>query len=429
MADSPTDARRVPQPFTGEYSKARTLTVSSASLLALLLTGAIPEGVTLPVFDVDLTRSEDVQWVLAVVVTYGALRAALEWFQAEDARRLRVSSRIDLGLTLVIATVALVALLTVSVDWTSFSVLRTAGILLSAGTGIAAGSIVGLAVWSVPFVRPREEAVRLALPRIPVAVWATFRAAILLTAAITTVFGTWILIAPTAGWYWLGIFFIPFLLVVLSFVLDLLPRRRVRADGSVFSRTDFVSHIRKAFDHHDTLYRIYGGMPARGEHPYLLFTAAERGDLEGVRSQLRAGANPDARLFTGWTPLMIATAQQHEDVVDLLLEEGANPHLHNTLGRTALFFAARYGNTRLVQRFLAAGADPNTRPLPSEMTPLMIASEHGHIAVAERLIDAGADDMQTDTHGRTALEIAYDRGHGAIASLLRRARQRRHLDS
>src|SRR5215831_3065488 len=54
------------------------------------------------------------------------------------------------------------------------------------------------------------------------------------------------------------------------------------------------------------------------------------------------------------------------------------------------------------------------------------AARDGHIDAVRLLLDAGADPEWNGLHDGSVIEMAKDRGHGAIAELLERERDRRH---
>ena len=104
-------------------------------------------------------------------------------------------------------------------------------------------------------------------------------------------------------------------------------------------------------------------------HPGELREAASKGDVEGVRALLRAGADCDDNLADEdeSTALMWAsgTPTSHRDVVELLVGTGANVNqateggrLSET-GRTALMFASENGHRDVVDALVGAGADVN----------------------------------------------------------------------
>ena len=74
---------------------------------------------------------------------------------------------------------------------------------------------------------------------------------------------------------------------------------------------------------------------------------------------------------------------------------------------------------------LAGGADPDAADANCGKTALMWAAQGGHADMAAALLKAGADRAAKATgdgggcKGKTALEIAREKGHEAVAALLR----------
>ena len=62
---------------------------------------------------------------------------------------------------------------------------------------------------------------------------------------------------------------------------------------------------------------------------------------------------------------MIAVANQHVAIVDLLLERGADPNRGNLFCRNPLMFAARYGNLRLTETLLIMELDSTSVIAPT----------------------------------------------------------------
>jgi uncharacterized protein len=98
----------------------------------------------------------------------------------------------------------------------------------------------------------------------------------------------------------------------------------------------------------------------------------------------RHGADLNARANDGTTALMIASAQGHASVVDVLLQNGAEVNPRNG----------------------------------DKITALHLACEAGHLAAARRLLQGGADTAAQDRYGKTPLEIASIRGHSNVQKLL-----------
>ena len=80
-----------------------------------------------------------------------------------------------------------------------------------------------------------------------------------------------------------------------------------------------------------------------------------------------------------------------------------------------------------MQLLLQHGADPNSRNLmPGEMegyTPLIMCARQRNDCAecAQLLLDAGADPNARDAQGKTALDVALEKGHQRVAAVLQSA--------
>ena len=122
--------------------------------------------------------------------------------------------------------------------------------------------------------------------------------------------------------------------------------------------------------------------------------AVRRGDVARLSAMLTSGEKVDSRDRHGQTALMIAAAQGRDEVVRLLIDAGA-----------ALDVTAKYG-----------------------LSALMIAVVRGHSGVVELLVAAGADSALRGTGapgfaGKTALDLARDRGDAAAVAALTPSRR------
>lgn len=68
-----------------------------------------------------------------------------------------------------------------------------------------------------------------------------------------------------------------------------------------------------------------------------------------MKALLRAGADVNARDFSGETALMKASRAGLMQVVKTLLEAGANPSIVSQQNSTALSWALRYQHTEIVE--------------------------------------------------------------------------------
>jgi TonB family protein len=148
-----------------------------------------------------------------------------------------------------------------------------------------------------------------------------------------------------------------------------------------------------------------------------LLSAAETADLAAIRSQLEAGADPDARNEQKQTPLIVAAQKGSTDVARLLLEAGADVDAKDRRGLSALVYAAGLGHLPLARALLAAGADVNSKSR-DDATALMLASQNGHADIVAELLRSGAKANARGREGLNALLLALGSGHEELAVLL-----------
>ena len=87
-----------------------------------------------------------------------------------------------------------------------------------------------------------------------------------------------------------------------------------------------------------------------------IYKLAERGDLDGVRSQVNRGVDVNKVDHYGNSALMSAGRWGHEDIVLFLLLKGADINAQNNFGYTALMESARFGQIEMVKLLVSKGA-------------------------------------------------------------------------
>jgi hypothetical protein len=138
-----------------------------------------------------------------------------------------------------------------------------------------------------------------------------------------------------------------------------------------------------------------------------LHECAESGDLERVKQLVEGGANIKETNGDGMTALLLASQEDHFDIVVYLVEHGANVAHTNSEGMTALHCACANGNLPSVTYLLARGASIAERD-DEGRTALLYAVEHSHLQVIKYLLssEGGASISEADDEGNTALLLA-----------------------
>ncbi|CEG57575.1 ankyrin repeat domain-containing protein [Legionella fallonii] len=151
--------------------------------------------------------------------------------------------------------------------------------------------------------------------------------------------------------------------------------------------------------------------------PFLFMAIkGEREDL--VVAALEAGADPNARLSDGCTPLFLAVENNKEREVLLLIKKDADVNLAlYEDGYSPLHMAVENGNRALIEILIRAGAEV-TQDSESCDSPLAIAVRNRDRNAAELLIKAGADPNGLSVDGRGLLNIAIQHHDSFMISLL-----------
>lgn len=161
-----------------------------------------------------------------------------------------------------------------------------------------------------------------------------------------------------------------------------------------------------------------------------LIAAIQKGDAEGVKKCLDAGADPNlvtteavnkpsvGRLLQCTLPdeirkkggsrtsaLMMAVMSKHAYLMTLLLDKGADVNLRDEYGCTALTLAISEGRLDMVQLLLERGANPNL-PNDSQVPMLTWALMLREGPIARALLDKKADATTPDGVGMPPLYLA-----------------------
>jgi hypothetical protein len=148
-----------------------------------------------------------------------------------------------------------------------------------------------------------------------------------------------------------------------------------------------------------------------------LYSAAENGDIEKVRSLLKSGANVNDDNVIGETSLNVAVEKGSIEIVELLLDKGVNVNRRGFFEYTALHRAAQNRRSDIVRILLDAGADVNSKDHWGG-TALQWAAFYGPIESVKLLLDKGSDVNSRDNNGVTPLLSAAEGNHIDIMKFL-----------
>jgi ankyrin repeat protein len=102
-----------------------------------------------------------------------------------------------------------------------------------------------------------------------------------------------------------------------------------------------------------------------------------------IRELVKLGADVNASIDAGWTPLWQAVARGRRQVVLELVKLGALIDKVDAWGGTPLLFASQQGQSEMVRWLLGLRAD--TGVLPCGISALVFADISGHAAAVSRL--------------------------------------------
>jgi len=192
---------------------------------------------------------------------------------------------------------------------------------------------------------------------------------------------------------------------------------------------DTALHIAASFAHKDFVeFLLANGANVRatqnaGWTP--LHHAALGGNKDITEMLLAKGADINAKVNTGETALIIALQNGHTDVARILLEKNADVNVKADNGVTALREAKNRGYTDIVQLLESATHKADKKAGEKESEPnisdknakLIQAAEDGNLPAAQTAPAKDAD-VNAKNNGKTALDMAKERGRTDIVQIL-----------
>lgn len=160
-----------------------------------------------------------------------------------------------------------------------------------------------------------------------------------------------------------------------------------------------------------------GGVTAPGIKALSLFEALTVADGKATAAALAGGADANARLANGWTPLMMAAGAACADCIDAIVKADGRVTEDGKEGYGPLAVAVLAGRPDIVGLLLTAGANDPALPAASR-TAYAVALGANNLAAARLLKPATATEATTAAEIKALAAALEARDDAALAALL-----------
>ena len=151
--------------------------------------------------------------------------------------------------------------------------------------------------------------------------------------------------------------------------------------------------------------------------------AAVNGSEACLNALIDAKANVNAQSDPGLTALVDATRVGKLNTIQILLKaRGIDKELPNKHGVNPLLACCKYNQPEAAKILLAAGCNKEfvaPQGAFAGLNPLTFAAQEGNVQVVKILLEAGCD-VQATANGKTALQLAQEKGHAEVVALLQK---------
>jgi ankyrin repeat protein len=151
-----------------------------------------------------------------------------------------------------------------------------------------------------------------------------------------------------------------------------------------------------------------------------IFEASVLGKVDRIQEILKSAPGRASEYAPdGFTPVALAAFFGQPAAAKALIAAGAdvNAAANNGLKVAALHAAVAGRNLEIVEAVLAAGGNPNA-PQQAGFRPMHEAGSNANRKLAELLLKHGADPTLTSDDGKSAIDLAREKGHGEFADWL-----------
>ncbi|KAI8780670.1 ankyrin repeat domain-containing protein 50 [Biomphalaria glabrata] len=147
--------------------------------------------------------------------------------------------------------------------------------------------------------------------------------------------------------------------------------------------------------------------------------ASHFGHLKTVKCLIDNNAKLNEQDHCGWTALMLASQNGHDDIAKLLMSsKSIDMSLGNSSGQNALIIASIYGRLEILKEILKHDPTLTNDKDHQGYTALMFAAQYNRALIVKLLLESGASLKCRGKDDLSALNIATMKGHRTILKSL-----------